>query len=115
MGVRRSFDLAASPGELITYRRFARFLGIFVPLYITGTLADLIEAYFYTALLTPVRLIAALIFEGLPILVITGLITWLIPAADEARQAPRFSEAMRERSFFSWLWRIVYCGKCPEF
>ncbi len=93
-----------------SYRPFPRFLAIFIPLYITGTLTDLIEAYFYTTLLTPFRLIAALILEGIPILVIAGIIVWLIPASEEARGAPSFSEVMRERSFFSWLWRIVAAG-----
>jgi hypothetical protein len=74
----------------VFYRRFPRFLAIFVPLYITGTLTDLIEAYFYTTLLTPFSLIAALIIEGLPLLLIAGIIAWLIPATEEARSEPRF-------------------------
>jgi hypothetical protein len=77
------------------YRRFPRFLAIFVPLYITGVLTDMIEAYFYTTLLTPFSLIAALIIEGLPLLLITGIITWLIPAAEDARNKPRFGQVMR--------------------
>lgn len=94
----------------VFYRRFPRFLAIFVPLYITGTLTDLIEAYFYTSLLTPFSLIAALIIEGLPLLLITGIIAWLIPAAAEARNEPRFGQVMRERPFFSWAWRILVAG-----
>lgn len=94
----------------VFYRRFPRFLAIFVPLYITGTLTDLIEAYFYTSLLTPFSLIAALVIEALPLLLITGIITWLIPADEEARNAPHFSQVMRERVFFSWVWRIVVAG-----
>lgn len=94
----------------VFYRRFPRFLAIFVPLYITGTLTDLVEAYFYTSILTPFKLIAALIVEGLPLLLIAGIIAWLIPAAEDARQEPRFTQVMRERGFFSWLWRIVVAG-----
>lgn len=94
----------------VFYRRFPRFLAIFVPLYITGTLTDLVEAYFYTTLLTPVSLIVALIIEGLPLLLITGIIVWLIPAAEDARNEPRFGQVMRERSFFFWIWRIVVAG-----
>lgn len=94
----------------VFYRRFPRFLAIFVPLYITGTLTDLIEAYFYTSLLTPFSLVAALIIEGLPLLLITGIIAWLIPAAEDARDEPRFGQVMRERGFFSWVWRIVVAG-----
>src|SRR5262249_3542618 len=76
----------------LCYRPLARFLAIFVPLYITGTLADLIEAYFYTPRLTPLTLVAALIFEGLPLLAITGIIAGLIPTDEDARRAPRFRE-----------------------
>lgn len=94
----------------VFYRRFPRFLAIFVPLYITGTLTDLVEAYFYTTLLTPFSLIAALILEGLPLLLITGIIAWLVPADEDARHEPRFGQAMRERGFFSWVWRIVVAG-----
>lgn len=94
----------------VFYRRFPRFLAIFVPLYITGTLTDLVEAYFYTSLLTPVSLVAALIMESIPLLLITGIITWLIPAAEDARNEPRFGEVMRQRSFLSWLWRIIVAG-----
>jgi hypothetical protein len=94
----------------VFYRRFPRFLAIFVPLYITGVLTDLVEAYFYTTLLTSFSLIAALIIEGLPLLLIAGIIAWLIPATEDARNEPRFSQVMRERSFFSWAWRIVVAG-----
>jgi hypothetical protein len=94
----------------VFYRPFPRFLAIFVPLYITGTLTDLVEAYFYTTLLTPFSLIAALLIEGLPLLLIAGIVAWLIPADEDARNVPRFGQAMRERGFFSWVWRIVVAG-----
>jgi len=94
----------------VWYRRLPRFLAIFVPLYITGSVTDLIEAYFYSSVLTPLSLIAALIINALPLLLITGVITWLIPADEDARNAPGFSQTMRERSFFSWFWRIVVAG-----
>jgi hypothetical protein len=64
----------------------------------------------YTSLLTPFSLVAALIIEGLPLLFITGIIAWLIPADEDARNAPRFTQVMRESSFFSWIWRIVIAG-----
>jgi len=105
------YVVVMAPLARLTFsRRFTRFLAIFVPLYVTGTLTDLVEAYFYTTLLTPVSLIAALIIEGLPLLLITGIIAWLIPATEEARHAPRFHQVMRERPFFSWVWRIVVAG-----
>ena len=105
------YVVVMAPLARLTFsRRFTRFLAIFVPLYVTGTLTDLVEAYFYTTLLTPVSLIAALIIEGVPLLLITGIIAWLIPATEEARHAPRFHQVMRERPFFSWVWRIVVAG-----
>lgn len=92
------------------YRRFPRLLAIFAPLYITGILTDLIEAYFYTNLLTPFSLVAALIIEGLPLLLIAGMIAWLIPADEDARNEQHFGQVMRERGFLSWFWRIVVAG-----
>ncbi len=94
----------------IFYRRIPRFFAIFVPLYVTGVLTDMLEAYFYTSLLTPFTLLAALILQALPLLLITGIIAWLIPAQEKARSTPRFGLAMRERPFFSWVWRIVVAG-----
>jgi hypothetical protein len=94
----------------VGYRPFPRFLAVFVPLYVTGTLTDLLEAAVYTTLLTPGKLIAALIIEALPILLITAIIVSVIPATPEARLAPRFGQVMRERSWVSWLWRIVLAG-----
>jgi hypothetical protein len=94
----------------VAYRPVARLLMIFAPLYVTGTLTDLIEASFYTSLLPPGKLLAALIIEGAPILVITAIIVVAIPPAPEARLAPRFGQVLRERPWFSWLWRIVLAG-----
>jgi hypothetical protein len=48
-------------------------------------------------LLPPVGLVAALIVEAIPLL----FITWLIPAAQEARGEPGFVRTMRERSLLS--------------
>ena len=94
----------------VFYRRFPRFLAIFVPLYVTSTLTDLLEAYFYTTVFTPFTLIAALVIEGLPLLLIAGIIAWLIPAAQDVRDEPHFGQIMRERPFFSWVWRIIVAG-----
>jgi hypothetical protein len=94
----------------VGYRPVPRFLMLFVPLYVTGTLTDLIEASFYTSLLPPGKLIAALIIEGVPILLITAIIVVMIPPAPQTRLAPRFGQVLRERSWFSWLWRIALAG-----
>jgi len=87
-----------------------RVLLIFLPLYVTSTLTNLIEAYFYTSLFTPFTLVAALILEGFPLLVITGIITWLIPADEEAHHVPRLGQIFRERTVGSWLWRMIAAG-----
>ncbi len=91
-------------------RPLVRFLAIFLPIYITGTLADLVEAYFYTTLLSSFGLIAALVVEGIPILLVSAIIAWLIPASEEVDAEPSIGQAMRERSFLSWLWRICAAG-----
>lgn len=80
---------------------FSRFLAIFVPLYITGTLADLVEAYFYTTLLTPAKLVGGLIVEAFPLIVIAAIIAWLFPATTKARGILRVSDIFKERPFIS--------------
>jgi hypothetical protein len=94
----------------VGYRPLARLLAIFVPLYVTGTLTDLLEAAVYTTLLTPATLLAALLFEALPILLITAIIVIAIPPSPAARPSPRFGQVMRDRAWSSWLWRIVLAG-----
>jgi hypothetical protein len=94
----------------VAYRTLPRFLAMFVPLYVTGTLTDLIEAYFYTSLLKPFSLAVALIFEALPLLLITGIIAWLIPIGEHARHESGFGQVLRERGSLSWLWRIGIAG-----
>ncbi|QBD80067.1 hypothetical protein EPA93_30425 [Ktedonosporobacter rubrisoli] len=84
----------------------ARFGAIFVPLYVTGVLADLVEAYFYTTTLTPFKLVMALIFESIPFLLIALVIAWLLPPSSKARSRP----GLRQRALLSWLWRIVLVG-----
>jgi hypothetical protein len=89
---------------------FSRFLAIFVPLYFTGALADLFEAYFYTTLLTPAKLVGALIIEAFPLIIIASIIAWLFPATVKARGTTRWGELFSERPFISWVWRIVLAG-----
>ncbi|MFC5451588.1 hypothetical protein [Paenibacillus aestuarii] len=92
-------------------RALSRFLAIFLALYITGALTDLVEAYYYTTLLTPVSLIAALIFQAIPLLIISGIICWLIPTTEKVQKAPRFThQVIRNRRLLSWIWRIVVAG-----
>jgi hypothetical protein len=91
-------------------RRFARFVAIFVPLYVTGTFTDLVEAYFYTTVLTPFKLVAALIVGAIPLLFITGIIAWLVPASEETRHALGIGQALRQRSLPDWLWRVFLAG-----
>ncbi len=88
----------------------ARFLAIFLPLYITGTLADLVEAYFYTTLLSLFSLIAALVLEGIPIILVSVIIAWLIPATEAADANLSLGDALRGRAWSSWLWRVLAAG-----
>src|SRR5262249_49432229 len=41
---------------------------------------------------------------------IGGSVGWVVQTQEAARRAPRFREAVRERSLVSWLWRIVVAG-----
>src|SRR5215469_5149994 len=60
-------------------RRVIRLTSLFVTLYVTGTLTDLIEAYFFTSLLTPVTLVAALVIGLLPAVAISLIVALLVP------------------------------------
>src|SRR5579872_361340 len=54
---------------------------VFITLYLTSAVTDLIEAYFFTTLLTPFTLLAALAVEAVPMLVIAVNVVGLVPAS----------------------------------
>src|SRR5215469_6011413 len=62
----------------LTAGLLARLGAVFFTLYVTGTLTDLLEAYFYTSVLTPFSLAAALVFLALPSLLIALLIVLVV-------------------------------------
>ena len=84
--------------------RWRRLATIFVPLYVTGTLADLVEASVFTALLTPVSLVAALVLQAVPALIVALLITLCLPASAPA------AHLRGQRSLLSWAWRLLLAG-----
>jgi hypothetical protein len=88
------------PGTIPT-----RLAGIFVPLYVTGTLANLIEAYFFTMLLTPAGLGAALAFEAIPAVAVALIVAVLVPGPPPTTRRP--SAASRRRPLHSWAWRLL--------
>jgi len=89
-------------------RRWVRLASLFVPLYVTGTLTDLIEAFFFTALLTPVSLVAALVIEAVPALLVALIVAALVPTAPSTPHArPAW---WRQRSLPAWGWRLLVVG-----
>jgi hypothetical protein len=86
-------------------RRVIRLTSLFVTLYVTGTLTDLIEAYFFTALLTPVTLVAALLIGLLPALAVSLVVAVLVPTTHPGDEQPN-----RHRSIASWAWRLLVAG-----
>ncbi len=86
-------------------RRLAK---VFVTLYVTGTLTDLVEAYFFTTLLSPSTLIAALIFEAVPALVIALIVIALLHRPSTEVRPP--SIFWHHRSPFAWTWRLLLVG-----
>jgi hypothetical protein len=86
-------------------RRVVRLTSLFVTLYVTGTLTDLIEAFFFTSLLTPVTLVAALVIGLLPALAVSLIVALLVPTTHPAAEQPN-----RKRSIPSWAWRLLLAG-----
>ena len=86
-------------------RRMIRVTSLFVTLYITGTLTDLIEAYFFTSLLTPGTLVAALVIGLLPALAVSLIVALLVSTTHPGAEQPN-----RKRSISSWAWRLLLAG-----
>lgn len=88
--------------------RLKRMATLFVTLYVTGAVTDLVEAYFYTTLLTPVTLVAALVVEAIPDLVIVAIVAALLPHPWHGTQA--MAPLWRRRPLSSWVWRLLVAG-----
>jgi hypothetical protein len=77
---------------------------VFLTLYVTGTLTDLLEAYFYTTVLTPFSLAAALVFLALPALAIALLVVLVVRPSgvlSDPRGRPGLAE-IEHRPLANW-------------
>ncbi|HLI89716.1 MAG TPA: hypothetical protein VKV37_13580 [Ktedonobacteraceae bacterium] len=93
----------------LPYRMGMRTVALFLPLYWIAVLGNLVEAFFYTTM-SRLALIAAIIILGIPCLVASWLIAWLLPAHNQKQPAPGIGQILRSRPLLSWLWRIVVVG-----
>jgi hypothetical protein len=93
----------------LTTGLWPRFGAVFLTLYLTGTLTDLLEAYFYTTVLTPFSLVAALVFLALPALVIALLVVLVVRpsgVASDPHRRPGLAET-EHRPLANWTWRVL--------
>ena len=92
-------------------RRRERFLLVFVPLYLTGAAADLVEGYFYSTELSGPLLAAALLVEVVPTALAALAIVLAVPGPATAPGPVAVLRGwLRERSARSWCWRILAAG-----
>src|SRR5262249_34677052 len=83
-----------------------------VTLYVTGTLTDLLEAYFYTTELTPLSLAAALVFLALQALMVTLLVVLLVRPAgvmSDLHGRPGGAKPVHH-TLANWAWRVLLAG-----
>jgi hypothetical protein len=96
----------------LTTGLWPRLGAVFLTLYVTGTLTDLIEAYFYTTVLTPFSLAAALLFLALPALLIALLVVLVVKpsgVASDPHGRPGRAET-EHRPLADWAWRVLLAG-----
>jgi hypothetical protein len=96
----------------LTMGLWPRLGAVFLTLYVTGTLTDLLEAYFYTSVLTPFSLAAALVFLALPALVIALLVVLIVKPSlvvSEPHGLPRVKDT-EHRPLADWAWRVLVAG-----
>src|SRR5215831_1810442 len=96
----------------LTTGLWPRLGAVFLTLYVTGTLTDLLEAYFYTSVLTPFSLAAALVFLALPALVIALLVVLIVrpsSVVSEPHGLPRVKDT-EHRPLADWAWRVLIAG-----
>ena len=95
----------------LTTGLWPRLGAVFLTLYVTGTLTDLLEAYFYTTVLTPFSLAAALVFLALPALVIALLVVLVVRPSGVASDPHRPGLAETEhRPLANWTLRVLLAG-----
>jgi hypothetical protein len=96
----------------LTMGLWLRLGAVFLTLYVTGTLTDLLEAYFYTTVLTPFSLAAALAFLALLAILIALLVVLVVrPSMVAWEPHGRTGLADTEhRPLADWAWRVLLAG-----
>jgi len=92
----------------LPYRMWVRVIALFVPLYWINTLSNLVEAYFITTI-SHTELVFGAVFLIVPILVVSLLIAWLMPARRQPG-APGILALLGRRPLLSWVWRALLAG-----
>ncbi|HEU5383306.1 MAG TPA: hypothetical protein VFV38_48515 [Ktedonobacteraceae bacterium] len=112
-----AFGLAVIYGILVTvvlsvlaarlpYRPLVRFLAIFVPFFWIDQGGNILELMFFSTF--PVSaVISTWIDTIVETLLLVGVFTWLLPAAEKYRGAPALTTLWRQRPLRSWLWRSL--------
>ena len=93
----------------LPYRMGTRIISLWMPLYYIAVLGNLVEALFYTTI-SRFELIAGMVILGIPSLVASWLIAWLLPASKQEQPVPGIWRTLSIRPLFSWIWRIVVVG-----
>jgi hypothetical protein len=93
----------------LPYRRLTRFLAIFLLLYWVGLLSNLVEAWFDTTI-SRTQLIGGAVILAIPVAAASLAVAWLLPARATERPVPPISELLGQRSFLSWVVRVLVAG-----
>ncbi|HEY7418674.1 MAG TPA: hypothetical protein VH593_26080 [Ktedonobacteraceae bacterium] len=93
----------------LPYHMGTRIVSLFLPLYYIAVLGNLVEALFYTTI-SRFELIAGMIILGIPSLVASCLIAWLLPASKQEHPLPGIWRQLSIRPLLSWIWRIIVIG-----
>src|SRR5438477_8156029 len=88
----------------LPFRQRTRVIALFVPLYWIAVLSNIIEAYFDTTF-SRFQLTAGAVILALPLLAVSWLVAWLLPAAGRDGPEPGIWESLRRRPLASWAWR----------
>lgn len=115
-----AFGLAVLDGILITavlsvlaarlpYRPLVRFLALFVPFFWIDIGGNTLELMFFSTYAAP-AVINTWIDGTLEALLLVGMFTWLLPAAENYRGAPGLFTLLGQRPLWSWVWRALLVG-----
>ncbi|HET8841917.1 MAG TPA: hypothetical protein VFN35_10645 [Ktedonobacteraceae bacterium] len=93
----------------LPYKPLVRFIAIFVPFFWIDQGGNILELMFFSTYTAP-AIIITWIDTIVETLLLVGVFTWLLPAAEKYRGAPSFSTILRQRSPWSWTWRALLVG-----